>query len=192
MTASGLVPKIIPMYDGQELKINQKLVMDGLSTISIRNMHKINNKSAITKRNSFFNLHRPELKGLNILANVTKSQKENKLQKRILKEVKTLDNMNSKRLLHKHDLPQCLTPKIQSKSSYKKVKSDSAQSMGNSFSKRSSLVVKTKMPIRYDCLQKMRMDSNNYDMELEVSSSASKEDKSSCVYDVEIKSTLIN
>ncbi|VVC24986.1 Hypothetical protein CINCED_3A007995 [Cinara cedri] len=191
MTASGLIPKIIPMYDGQELKINQKLVMDGLSTISIRNMHRTNNESAITKRNSFFNLHRPELKGLNILAHVTKSQKENRLQKRILKEVKTLDNMNT-RSLHKHDLPQSLTPKIQSKSIYKKVKSDSAQSMGNSFSKRSSLVAKTKMPIRNDCLQKMRLDSNNYDMELEVSSSASKEDKSSCVYDVEIKSTLIN
>lgn len=32
------IPKIVPLYDGQELKINQKLIINGLSTISIRNM----------------------------------------------------------------------------------------------------------------------------------------------------------
>lgn len=31
-------PKIVPLYDGQELNINQKLIMNGLATISIRNM----------------------------------------------------------------------------------------------------------------------------------------------------------
>jgi len=31
-------PKIVPLYDGHELKINQNLIMNGLATISIRNM----------------------------------------------------------------------------------------------------------------------------------------------------------
>ncbi|XP_015371660.1 PREDICTED: uncharacterized protein LOC107167218 [Diuraphis noxia] len=33
-----LIPKIVPLYDGTELKINQKLIMNGLATISVRNM----------------------------------------------------------------------------------------------------------------------------------------------------------
>lgn len=28
----------MPLYDGQELNINQKLIVDGLATISVRNI----------------------------------------------------------------------------------------------------------------------------------------------------------
>lgn len=45
------------------------------------------------KRNSFFNLHRPELKGLNIVP--TENQQEKMLQQHILKEVKTIHEMKS-------------------------------------------------------------------------------------------------
>jgi hypothetical protein len=40
-----LIPKIVPLYDGQELNINQQLISNGLSTISIRNIK--TNESAI-------------------------------------------------------------------------------------------------------------------------------------------------
>jgi len=32
------IPTIVPLYDGTELKINQKLIINGLATISVRNM----------------------------------------------------------------------------------------------------------------------------------------------------------
>lgn len=44
------------------------------------------------KRNSFFNLHRPELKGLNIMP---ENQQENVLHQHILKEVKTIHEIKS-------------------------------------------------------------------------------------------------
>lgn len=45
------------------------------------------------KRNSFFNLHRPELKGLNIVP--TENQQGKMLQQHILKEVKTIHKIKS-------------------------------------------------------------------------------------------------
>ncbi|XP_025416108.1 uncharacterized protein LOC112687570 [Sipha flava] len=86
-----LIPKIVPLYDGQELNINQQLISNGLSTISIRNIK--TNESAIKKRNSFFNLHRPELKGLHIVS--TMNNQERILQQHILKEVETIHKIRS-------------------------------------------------------------------------------------------------
>lgn len=43
------------------------------------------------ERNSFFNLHRPELKGLNIVP--TENVQEKMLQQHILKEVKTIHDL---------------------------------------------------------------------------------------------------
>lgn len=45
------------------------------------------------KRNSFFNLHRPELKGLNIIP--TENQQEKILHQHILKEVKTIHEIKT-------------------------------------------------------------------------------------------------
>lgn len=47
----------------------------------------------LQKRNSFFNLHRPELKGLKIIP--TENQEETTLQHHILKEVKTIHEIQS-------------------------------------------------------------------------------------------------
>lgn len=47
----------------------------------------------LQKRNSFFNLHRPELKGICILP--TENQQEKLLQQHILKEVKTIHDIKS-------------------------------------------------------------------------------------------------
>lgn len=45
------------------------------------------------RRNSFINLHRPELKGLNIVS--TENRRDKMLQQRILTESKPINQINS-------------------------------------------------------------------------------------------------
>ncbi|XP_026814554.1 uncharacterized protein LOC113554779 [Rhopalosiphum maidis] len=173
------IPKIVPLYDGTELKINQKLIMNGLATISVRNMR--SKEYAIKKRNSFFNLHRPELKGLNIIP--TENQQENILHQQILKEVKTIHEIKTMKSLCTINGPQSSPANNQANISNDNLKPD-ATLLENHFSKR---LVK---PIAISSFnQQIKwVDSLVF---TEPEESTLKADKY-CVHDVEIKSTLID
>ncbi|XP_060840976.1 uncharacterized protein LOC132921789 [Rhopalosiphum padi] len=170
------IPKIVPLYDGTELKINQKLIMNGLATISVRNMR--SKEYAIKKRNSFFNLHRPELKGLNIIP--TENQQENILHQQILKEVKTIHEIKTMKSLCTINGPQSSPANNQANISNDNLKPD-ATLLENHFSKR---LVK---PI---AISSFNQQIKWVDI-TEPEESTLKADKF-CVHDVEIKSTLID
>ncbi|XP_027854285.1 uncharacterized protein LOC114132881 isoform X2 [Aphis gossypii] len=170
------IPKIVPLYDGTELKINQKLIMNGLATISVRNMR--SKGHAIKKRNSFFNLHRPELKGLDIIPN--ENQQEKTLHQQILKEVKTIHAIKTMKSLCTINGPQSLLENNQANISNDNLQ-PAATLVENHFQKR---LIK---PIAISpSNQQIKWDNIT-----ELEESTLKADKF-CVHDVEIKSTLID
>ncbi|KAF0755733.1 Uncharacterized protein FWK35_00027069 [Aphis craccivora] len=173
------IPKIVPLYDGTELKINQKLIMNGLATISVRNMR--SKGHAIKKRNSFFNLHRPELKGLNIMPN--ENQQEKSLHQQILKEVKTIHAIKTMKSLCTINGPQSLLENNQANISNDNLQ-PAATLVENHFQK---TLIK---PIAISSSnQQIKWDDSLVFTEPE--ESTLKTDKF-CVHDVEIKSTLID
>ncbi|XP_022179882.1 uncharacterized protein LOC111040319 [Myzus persicae] len=173
------IPKIVPLYDGTELKINQKLIMNGLATISVRNMR--SKENVIKKRNSFFNLHRPELKGLNIIP--TENQQEKILHQHILKEVKTIHEIKTMKSLCTINGPQSPSTNNQTNISKYNIKPDATLLIENHFSKRLIKPIAITSPNQ----QNKWADSSISEPE----ESTLNADKL-CVHDVEIKSTLID
>ncbi|KAG8231410.1 hypothetical protein J437_LFUL012420 [Ladona fulva] len=144
-------PTLEPVYDGKQIEIDPKLVENGLSAISFRRLPqglKLS-RGTIQERNTFYNIHQPDLKKLSWVRKIPEECRKEAIEKMFLEIAKENVEVNdhSTELSHQpSSMNECHSTQNSTESSKTTVKKNKETS--NSVNNEKSCLVLIMAPVQ--------------------------------------------